>query len=60
MLMRVEEHFAQARNGHPQLSAVAEHAIGGHQIEWKAKIVEVADKSKKDKRSTGNPKKGQK
>ena len=41
---RVKEHFALARNGHPELSAVAEHAIDGPQIEWKAKIVEVADK----------------
>ena len=44
--MRVKEHFAQARIGHPELSAVAEHAIDGHQIEWKAKIVEVVDKTR--------------
>ena len=43
---RVKEHFAQARNGHPELSAVAELAIHGHQIQWKAKIVEVVDKTK--------------
>ena len=41
---RVKELFAQARHGHLELSAVAEHAMDGHQIEWKAKIVEVADK----------------
>ena len=46
MWKRVKEHFAQARNGHPELLAVAQHAIDGHQIERKAKIVEVADKTR--------------
>ena len=40
----VKEHFAQARNGHPELLAVAKHAIDRHQIELKVKIVEVVDK----------------
>ena len=43
---RVKEHFAQARNGHPELSDVAKHAKHGHQIEWKAKVMEVADKKR--------------
>ena len=39
----VKEHFAHARNGNPQLSAPTKHVIDGHEEEWKAKIVEVAD-----------------
>ena len=43
METRVKEHFALARNGHPELSAVAEHYLEGHEVERKATIVEVAD-----------------
>ena len=39
---RVKEHCAHARNGHPELSAVAEHALTGHNVEWSAKIIERA------------------
>ena len=40
---RLKEHFALARNGHPELSAAAEHVLEGHEVEWKATIVEVAN-----------------
>ena len=40
---RVKEHFALARNGHPELSAGAEFVLQGHEVERKAIIVEVAD-----------------
>ena len=43
---RVKEHFAQARNGHPELSALAEHAIDGHKVEWKGEIGEVPNKTR--------------
>ena len=43
METRVKEHFALARNGHPELSAVDEHVLEGHEVERKATIVEVAD-----------------
>ena len=42
METRIKEHFALARNGHPELSAVAEHVLG-HEVERKATIIEVAD-----------------
>ena len=40
---RVKKHFALARNGHPELSAVAEHVPEGHDLDKKAKIVEMVD-----------------
>ena len=43
METRVKEHFALARNGHPELSAVAEHVLEGHELDKRAKIVEMAD-----------------
>ena len=43
--IRVKEHCAHARNGRPELSPVAEHALTGHQIEWKPRIVERAEKT---------------
>ena len=36
-------HVALARNGHPELSAVAEHVFEGHELDKRAKIVEMAD-----------------
>ena len=39
---RVKEHCAHARNEHPKLSAVAEHALTDHNVEWSAKIIERA------------------
>ena len=41
--MRVSEHEANARNGHPELSAVAAHSWEGHKIKRQA---EVLDKEK--------------
>ena len=38
----MKEHCAHARNGHPELSAVAKHALTGHNVEWSAKIIERA------------------
>ena len=50
METRVKEHFVQARNGHPELSVGADYAIQGYQVKyqvkWKAKIVEVVDKTR--------------
>ena len=43
---RVKEQFANARNGHLELLAVAEHALEGHEIKWKPNIVEVAGKTR--------------
>ena len=43
---RVKEHRAHARNGHPELSAVAEHAWEGHTIEWSPKILASAAKTR--------------
>ena len=40
------EDFAQARNRHPELSAVAKHATEGHQVGRKTKILEVTDKTR--------------
>ena len=40
---RVKEHFALARNGHPDISAVAEHVLEEHELDKRAKIVEMAD-----------------
>ena len=44
---RVKEHCAHARNGRPELSPVAEHALSmmGHQIEWKPRIGERVEKT---------------
>ena len=39
----VKEHFALARNGHPELPAVAEHVLEADEVERKATILEVAD-----------------
>ena len=43
---RVKEQRAHARNGHPELSAVAEHAWEGHTIEWSPKILVSAAKTR--------------
>ena len=43
---RVKEHCAHARNGHPELSAVAEHALEGHRVEWSQKILALATKTR--------------
>ena len=43
---RVKEHRAHARNGHPELSAGAEHAWEGHTIEWSPKILASAAKTR--------------
>ena len=37
--IRGKEHQAHARNGHPELSAVAEHAWTGHEIEWAPSVI---------------------
>ena len=37
--IRGKEHHAHARNGHPELSAVAEHAWTGHKIEWAPRVI---------------------
>ena len=37
--MRIDEHQALARNGHPELSAVAAHAWEGHRINWQAEVL---------------------
>ena len=42
----MKEHFAHARNENPEFSALAEHAIDGHEEEWKANIEEVVDKTR--------------
>ena len=44
--IRVKEHRAHARNGHPELSAVAEHALEGHRVEWSPKILALATKTR--------------
>ena len=41
--MHVKEQFA--RNEH-ELSTVAKHAVEGNEVEFKAKIIEVADKTR--------------
>ena len=35
---RVKEHRSQAKNGHTELSAVAEHVLEGHCVKWDPKI----------------------
>ena len=42
--VRAKEHRALARNGNPELSAVAEHALKGHDVEWKPNVLCVADR----------------
>ena len=37
---RTKEHNMHARNGHPELSAVADHAHNGHDIHWTPRILE--------------------
>ena len=37
--------LCRARNGHPELSAVAEHALKGHDVEWKPNVLCVADRT---------------
>ena len=37
--IRGKEHHAHARNGHPELSAVAEHSWTGHDIEWTPSVI---------------------
>ena len=37
--IRGKEHHAHARNGHPELSAVAEHAWTGHDIKWTLSVI---------------------
>ena len=41
--VRAKEHRALARNGHPDLSAVAEHTLKGHYVEWEPNVHCVAD-----------------
>ena len=43
---RVKEHRAHAQNGHPELSAVAEHPWEGHTSEWSPKILASAAKTR--------------
>ena len=42
--VRAKEHRALARNGHPELSAVAKHTLKGHDVEWKPNVLCVADR----------------
>ena len=39
IMIRGKEHHAHARNGHPALSAVAEHAWTGQDIEWTPSVI---------------------
>ena len=43
--VRAKEHRALARNGHLELSAVAEHSLKGHDVEWKPNVLCVADRT---------------
>ena len=44
--IRAKEHRAHARNGHPEQSAVAQHALEGHIIDWNPKVIGRAGKTK--------------
>ena len=46
MLVYVAEHRAHPKNGHPELSAVAQHALEGHTIDWSPKIIAKAEKTR--------------
>ena len=37
--VRTKEHKGHARNGHAELSAVANHALDGHSIHWKPRVL---------------------
>ena len=40
MAKRIKEHKSQSRNGHPQLSAVANHVLDtGQEIHWYARVL---------------------
>ena len=43
---RAKEHRAHAKDGHPELSAVAQHALKGHTINWSPKIIAKAEKTR--------------
>ena len=45
MKVWAKEHGALARNGRPEVSAVAEHALKGHDVEWKPNLLCVADRT---------------
>ena len=42
----MKEHRAHARNGHPELSVVAEQVWEGHTIEWSPKILALVAKTR--------------
>ena len=44
--MRAKEHQALARNGHLELSAVAEQALKGHNVEWEPNVLCIADRTR--------------
>ena len=43
---RVKEHRSQAKNGHAELSAVAEHVLEGHCVKWDPKILASATRTR--------------
>ena len=43
--VQVKEYPTLARNRHPELSAVAEHALGGHAVDWLPKVLRVANRT---------------
>ena len=40
---RAKEHRAQAKNGHPELSSVVQHALEGHTRDWSPNIKEKVE-----------------
>ena len=46
---RVKEHVAHARNGRTDLSATAEHAWSGHNMNWTPKVL-ASEKTMKERR----------
>ena len=52
----VQEHKAHIKHGRTELSAVAEHAWGGHALDWTPRVLglEQVTKERKNSRSDGN------
>ena len=59
-MQRVQEHKAHAKHGKTELSAVAEHAWGGHAQDWTPRVLglEQVTKERKIHEALANQNKG--